>query len=124
MGAARALGLVLPGLTILYSSADFPSMRCNPVIDRVYHTCQQYLYDTWGLSLRKGDTEMETQKQIGDEATPAKRKPQKRYRIGTQLSISRALYRKCQQRARSEALPFATWLVRLAKRELRRKPSL
>ena len=67
----------------------------------------------------------ETQMQTGTEAPLAKRRVYKRRdRRGVQLPIARALYRRFRQRARAEGLPFANWLVRLAIRELRRKPTL
>jgi hypothetical protein len=65
---------------------------------------------------------MDTQTQ--NEAVAASLKTDKRQRIGVGLTIKPSLYRRFRRRASAEHVPFASWLVRLAERELRRKPSL
>jgi hypothetical protein len=47
-----------------------------------------------------------------------------KHRTPVQLGVSLGVYKLLGQRAREEGLPLATWLRRLALRELRRKPSL
>lgn len=59
---------------------------------------------------------METQMPPGE-----KEQEQRINRTPVQLGVSRAVYKRLRQRAREEGLPFATWLRRLALRELRHK---
>jgi predicted DNA binding CopG/RHH family protein len=66
--------------------------------------------------------ELETQVETASLATKTAAETRWQDRRSVQLTISRAVYRRMRQRARAEGLPFATWLVRLALRELRRKP--
>jgi hypothetical protein len=70
-----------------------------------------------GDELLKSITQNESQNEAGKAKV-------RRDRRSVQLNIPRTLCKKFRKRARAEGLPFGSWLVRLAIRELRRKPSL
>ena len=68
---------------------------------------------------------METSMKTGETLGRTKPKARKTdLRTPTALRLTPELYRRMRERAAEEGLGFATWLKRIAIRELRRKPSL
>jgi hypothetical protein len=67
---------------------------------------------------------MESQNSQVEAPLAQRRVYKRRDRHGVQLPITRQVYQQFRRRARAEGLPFASWLTRLALKELRRKPTL